>query len=74
MPINPNRHGTFEMREDFLAGAGAQDLDISGYELSDLEDMDFVWENPQLELDAIFRTWIDTPFSPTAFNDLEMGE
>ena len=26
----------------------------------------------QLDVDAVFRTGIDTPFSPTAFEDLEM--
>ena len=30
--------------------------------------------NPQMELIALFRPGIDTPFPPTIFNDLEMGE
>ena len=29
--------------------------------------------NDQLDLDAVFRPGIDTPFQPTAFDDLEMG-
>ena len=77
--ITPNQQGTFEMREDSLAIAGAQDMDASGYELSDLEHIEFFWEkNPQVELDGVCRPGIDrinTPFSATAFNDLEeMGE
>ena len=49
-------------------------MGTSGYELSDLEDDEFFWESPHVELDAVFRPEIDTSFSPTAFNDLEMGE
>ena len=49
-------------------------MDTGGYEISELEDLEFFWENPQVELDAVFRPGIDTLFSPTAFNDLGMGE
>ena len=61
------------MKEDVLASAGAQDVESSGYELSELEDIKLFWENPQVEWDAVFRPRIGTLFSPTAFNDLEMG-
>ena len=54
--------------------AGAQDLDTSSYQVSDLEDIVFKWENSQLDLDAVFRPGIDTPFSPTTFDDLLMGD
>ena len=40
---------------------------------ADLDDVEFYWENDQLDVDAVFATVIDTPFSPTAFDDLEMG-
>ena len=40
---------------------------------ADLDDVDFYWENDQLDVDAVFRPGIDTPVSPTAFDDLEMG-
>ena len=72
--ITPNQQGTYEMSEEFLASDGAQDMNRSVYELPDSEGIDFFWENPQVELDAVFRPVIDTPFSPTGFNDLEMGE
>ena len=49
-------------------------MDTSGYELSDLEDIEICGESPQVELDAVFRSGIDTSSSQTAFNDLEMGE
>ena len=33
---------------------------------------DLVQENDELDVDAPFRLGIDTPFSPTALEDLEM--
>ena len=71
VPITPNQQGTFEMREEVLSSVRAQDLDTSSYQLTDLEDIEFNWENS--ELDAVFRPGIDTPFSPTTFDDLSMG-
>ena len=52
--ITPNQLGTFEVREDVVASAGAQDMEASGYELSDLEYIDISWESPQVVLDAVF--------------------
>ena len=69
--ITPNQQGTFEMREEVLSSVGAQDLDTSSYQLSDLKDIEFNREIPQL--DSVFRPGIDTPFSPTTFDDLSMG-
>ena len=59
-----------EMRDEVLSSVGAQDLDTSSYQLTDLEDIEFNWENS--ELDADFRPGIDTPFSPTTIDDLSM--
>ena len=61
------------MRNELLSSVGAQDMDTSGYQVSDLDDVEFYWEKDQLDVDAVFRPGIDTPFSPTAFDDLEMG-
>ena len=63
-----------EMREEVLSSVGAQDLNTSNYQFSDLEDIEFDWEDLQLDMDAVFRSGIDTPFSPTAFDDLLMGD
>ena len=63
-----------DMRDEVLSSAGAQDLDTSSYHVSDLEDIEFNWENPQLDMDAVFRPGIDTPFSSTTFYDLLMGD
>ena len=74
VPITPYQEGTMEMRDEVLSSVGGQDLDTSSYQVSDLEDIEFNWENSQLEMDARFRPGIDTPFSPTAFDDLLMGD
>ena len=54
VPITPNQHGTFEMREEFLSSVGAQDTDTSGNELSDLEDIEFSWEDPVVDMDSVY--------------------
>ena len=61
------------MREGVISSVGAQDLDTSGYQVSDLEDIEFNWEDPQLDIDAVFRPGIAIPFSPTTFDNLSMG-
>ena len=72
VPITPNQEGTMEMREEVLFSLGAQDLDTSSYQVSDLEDIEFIWENDQLDLNAVFRPGIDIPYSPNTFDDLSM--
>ena len=61
-----------EMRDEVLSSVGAQDLDTSSYQVSDLKDLEFNWENSKLDMDTVFRLGIDTPFSPTTFDDLSM--
>ena len=72
VPVTPNQQGTHELRDEVLSRVRAQDLDTSSYQLSGLEDIEFNWENSQLDMDAVFRPGIDTPFSPTKFDDLSM--
>ena len=74
VPITPNQVGTMEMRDEVLSSVGAQDLDTSSYQVSDLEDIEINWENSQLDMDSVFRPGIDTPFSPTVFDDLLMSD
>ena len=62
------------MREKVLSKVGAQDLDTSSYQVSDLEDIEFNWEGSQLDMDVVFRPGKDTPFSPTTLVDLMMGD
>ena len=58
------------MREEVVSSVGPQDLDTNSYQLTDLEDIEFNWENSQL--DSVFRPGIDTPFSPFTSDDLSM--
>ena len=58
------------MREEVLSSVGTQDLDTSSNQLTDLEDIEFNCEDSQL--DSVFRPGIDTPFSPTTFDDSTM--
>ena len=72
VPITPNQQGTFEMREEVLSSVGAQDTDTRGYELSDLEDIEFSWEDPAVDMDSVYRPGNDSPFSPSIFDDFQM--
>ena len=45
VPITQNQKGTMEMRVEVLSSVGSQDLDTSSYQVSDLEDIKFKWEN-----------------------------
>ena len=62
------------MRDEVLSSVVARDMDTSEYQVpaADLDDVEFYWENDQLDGDPVFRPGIDTPFPPTAFDDLEM--
>ena len=53
VPITPNERGTFELREEVLSIVGAQDTDTRGYELSDLEDIEFSWEDAAVDMDSV---------------------
>ena len=72
VPITPNQQGTFEMREEVVSSVEAQDTDTSGYELSDLEDIEFSWEDPAVVVDSVYRPGIDTPFPPSISDDFHM--
>ena len=61
------------MRDEVLSSMGAQDLDTSSYQVSDLEDIEFIWENSQLDMDAVIRPGIDSLSSSTKFDDLSEG-
>ena len=62
------------MRDEVLSSVEAQDLDTSSYQVSNLEYIEFNWEISQMDMDAVLRSGIDTPFSPTTFDNLLMGD
>ena len=45
MPNTQNQEGTMGMRDEVLFTVGAQDLDTSSYQVSDLGDLELNWEN-----------------------------
>ena len=55
-----------EMRDEVLSIVGAQERDTSGYQVSEVDDVEFYWENDQLDVDAVFGPGIDILF--LAFN------
>ena len=60
------------MKEEVLASVGAQESDTKENELSDLEDIEFSWEDHAVDMDSVYRPGIDTPFSPSIFEDFQM--
>jgi len=74
VPITPNAEGTIEMRDEVLSSMGAQDLDTSRYQVSDLDDIEFNWEDSQLDMDAVFRPGINTPFLQQHLTIYRWGE
>ena len=71
VPVTPNQQGTHKMRDEVLSNVGAQDMDTSGYQVSDLGHVEFYCENDWMDVYAIFRPGVDSLFSPKAFDDLE---
>ena len=69
-PVNPNPEGTLEMRDEVISSVGAQGIDKSGYQVTDLDDVEFYRENDQLDVDAVFRPSLDKPYSPSTFTIL----
>ena len=61
-----------EMRDEVLSRVGAQDMDIIGYHVVDLDGVEFCWENDQLNVHVVFRPGIDTPFSSSTFYDFRL--
>ena len=72
VPITPYQQRTFEMRKEILSRVGAQDTGTRGYELSDLEDIEFSWEDPAVDMDSVYPPGTDTPFSTSIFDDFQM--
>ena len=56
------QQGTMELRDELYSSIGTQDIDTSKCQMSDLEVIEFHWEDLELSMDALFRRSIDTPF------------
>ena len=44
-----------EMMDEVLSSVGAEDMDTSGHQVSDLEDIECHWESPDFNMNAVFR-------------------
>ena len=61
--ITPNQQGTNEMRDEVLSSVGIHVVSTRGYQVfADLNDVEFYWENGQLDVDAVFIPDIDKLF------------
>ena len=66
--ITPNQQGTIKMRDEMLSRIDAPDMDTSGSQVSDLENIEFLCEDPDLTMDYVLQRGIDGPFCPSTFN------
>ena len=62
VPVTPNQQGRNEMKDKVLSSVGVQDMDTSAYQLSDLDDVEFCWEDDQLDVDVFLDRALITPF------------
>ena len=60
------------MREEVHSSVGAQDT--SGYELSDLGDIEFSWDDPAVDMDSVYWPGIDTPFPHPSLTILRINQ
>ena len=72
VPFSLNQQGFVQTWYELLPSVGAQKMDTSGYQVSAQENIEFHWEAYQTNTDTVFWSGIDTPFSPSTFNELEM--
>ena len=62
VPITPNQQGAVEMQDEVLPSLVAQHMDTSRCQVSDLDDVEFYWQNNQPDVDDLCRQGIGTPF------------
>ena len=60
------------MQDEVRASVGYHDVS-SDFDPSDLDDIQFHLENPKVEMDAVYRRGIDTPFSPSLFENFPVA-
>ena len=72
-PPTPNQQGNMEMRDELLSRVSAQDMNSSGYRKCGLEDNEYFWQYPDLNIDAVFRQSKDTHSSTSTFKNFHVG-
>ena len=61
-----------QMQDKVISSVAAHEMDTSGYQASDLEDIEVYWEALDLNTDTDSRPGIDTPFWTLIFTDFEI--
>ena len=74
IPFISSQQRTMEMQGEALSKIGAQNMDSNVYLVSELEDIEFQWEDPDLNMDAYFWPGMDTLLSPSTSNYFEMND
>ena len=73
VPTTLNRPKTMEIWDEVFSSVGAQHLDTGGYHLSDLEDFEYHWEDPDSDMDAVSQPGINAPLYTSISKDFEIG-
>ena len=63
VPVNPNHQWNMQVQDEVFSSVAKQDIDTSGYQLSDLEVIHFPWEDSDVNVDVVLQSGIDTLFS-----------
>ena len=62
VPATLNQQKPNEMRDETFSSVGAQDMNKSRYQVSNPENVEIYWEIDQLDVDAVYRPGVITPF------------
>ena len=73
VPSTTNQKRLMEIRDKVLPSVGSQQMDRRGYQVSDMDELEFYRERDQMDADALFRPCIENLFFLPLLNDFEMG-
>ena len=59
-----NQEGTMEVQDEVSSSVGAQDVDTSRQQLSNIGDIELHWDDGDLNMYAAFRPSVDAAFYP----------
>ena len=71
--MTPTQQVTHAIRDEVFSTVGAQEMNTSGYQLSDVEDIEGHWEDLDLNMYAVFRLGMNNPFSHSTCKVFEIG-
>ena len=71
--IISNQREPIAMRDEvLLVNVGGQEIDSSGYHVSDLGNIEFHWGDPDINKNTVLRPSKNNVFSHSTFSDFEM--